>query len=127
LDPVGHDGKPQLGKKKIIKGEISFFLRPGEKLERDIQEVYVLGEDKGLILRASESCVDEQYITRLPGDRWMIRGPVDYVPQVEVQVLQKLKAVPLDQNEGIYIRDTKSGKVRAVIGKTYMLNQDEEL
>ena len=32
-----------------------------------------------------------------------------------------------DENEGIYIKDTKSGKVRAIIGETYMLNQDEEL
>lgn len=27
----------------------------------------------------------------------------------------------------MYVRDTKSGKVRAVIGETYMLSQDEEL
>jgi major vault protein len=66
-------------------------------------------------------------IKRLPGDRWMIQGPVDCVPQIEVQVLQKRKAIPLDQNEGIYIRDMKSGKVRAVIGVRLMLNQDEEL
>jgi hypothetical protein len=38
----------------------------------------------------------------------------DYV-QIEVKVLQKRKAIPLDQNEGIYIRDMKSCKVRAVI------------
>ena len=25
LDPIGVDGKPQLGKKKLLKGEISFF------------------------------------------------------------------------------------------------------
>ena len=50
----------------------------------------------------------------------------DYV-QIEVKVLQKRKAIPLDQNEGIYIRDMKSGKVRAVIGVRFMLNQDEEL
>ncbi len=57
----------------------------------------------------------------------MIKGPTDYVPPVEVEVVQKRKAIPLDENEGIYIRDIKSGKVRAVIGETYMLNQDEEL
>ena len=57
----------------------------------------------------------------------MIKGPTDYVPPVEVEVVQKRKAIPLDENEGIYIRDIKSGKIRAVIGETYMLNQDEEL
>ena len=60
LDPVGADGKPQLGKKKLVKGEISFFLQPGEKLERGTQDVYVLGEDEGLILRAIETFVDEK-------------------------------------------------------------------
>ena len=63
----------------------------------------------------------------MPGDRWMIKGPTDYVPPVEVEVLSRRKAIPLDRSEGIYVRDIKSGKVRAVIGETYMLNQDEEL
>merc|ERR1711998_372809 len=36
-------------------------------------------------------------------------------------------AIPLDENEGIYVRDTRSGKVRAVIGSTYMLQPQEEL
>ena len=29
LDPTGADGKPQLGQKKLVKGEKSFFLLPG--------------------------------------------------------------------------------------------------
>jgi major vault protein len=60
MDPIGADGKPHLGKKKLVKGEKSFFLQPGEKLERGIQDVFVLGEDEGLILRASEAFADEQ-------------------------------------------------------------------
>lgn len=129
LDPVGEDGKPQLGQKKLVKGEKSFFLQPGEKLEKGIQDVYVLGEDEGLILRAQEAFIDDQAEDkqRQPGDRWMIRGPKEYVPPVEVEVVCKRKAIPLDENEGIYVRDTKTGKVRAVKGVTYMLNQDEEL
>ena len=57
----------------------------------------------------------------------MIKGPTDYVPPVEVEVVTRRKAIPLDENEGIYVRDVKSGKIRAIIGETYMLNQDEEL
>jgi major vault protein len=57
----------------------------------------------------------------------MIKGPCDYVPPVEVEVVTRRKAIPLDENEGIYVRDIKSGKVKAVIGETYMLSQDEEL
>ncbi len=59
----------------------------------------------------------------MPGDRWMIRGPLEYVPPVEVDVVTKRKALPLDENEGIYVRDIKTGKVIIVhctLGCTYM-------
>jgi len=135
LDPVDDKGRPQLGRKKLIKGEKTFFLMPGERLERGIQNVYILGEDEGLILRANESFKDKSLESvkeskdaeRKPGDRWMIRGPKEYVPPVEVEVVMKRQAMPLDENEGIYVRDVKTGKVRAVTGETYMLNHDEEL
>ena len=52
-------GVPQLGKKKLVKGEKSFFLMPGERLEKGIQNVYVLGEDEGIILRATEGFKDK--------------------------------------------------------------------
>lgn len=131
LDPVDKDGKPQLGQKRLVKGEKSFFLLPGEKLEQGIQDVFILGEDEGLILKANEAFVDvddiEEEVRRRPGDRWMIRGPSEYVPPVEVEVVAHRKAIPLDENEGIYVRDIKTGRVRAVCGQTYMLTQDEEL
>ena len=57
-------------------------------------------------------CENGQATERKPGDRWMIRGPVEYVPPVEVEVLMKRQAIPLDENEGIYVRDIKTGKVR---------------
>lgn len=129
LDPVSaDDSKNQLGKRKLVKGEASFFLQPGESLEKGIQDVYVLGEDQGLILQATETYFDEaNEVQRKPGDKWMIRGPSEYVPPVEVHVFAKRAAIALDENEGIYIRDLKSGKVRAVCGRTYMLTHDEEL
>lgn len=37
------------------------------------------------------------------------------------------KAIPLDENEGIYVRDIKTGRVRSVVGQTYMLKENEEL
>ncbi|XP_060748089.1 major vault protein isoform X2 [Tachysurus vachellii] len=144
LDPVGPDGKPQLGQKRVVKGECSFFLRPGEHLENGIQDVYVLSEEEGLVLRAVEAFADTEQtedtdeeeeeeqpkkatVQRRPGDRWMLRGPIDYVPPATVEVMLRRQAIPLDENEGIYVRDIKTGKVRAVIGHTYMLTHDEEL
>uniref|UniRef100_A0A7N6AQ07 Major vault protein n=1 Tax=Anabas testudineus TaxID=64144 RepID=A0A7N6AQ07_ANATE len=148
MDPVGADGKPQLGQKRVVKGERSFFLQPGECLEQGIQDVYVLSEEEGLVLRAVEAFNDTEgeeeeeeeepmeerakrsrrsSVYRRPGDRWMLRGPIEYVPPAAVEVVLKRQAIPLDENEGIYVRDIKTGKVRAVIGHTYMLTQDEEL
>ncbi|KAM9781399.1 major vault protein isoform 1-T1 [Syngnathus typhle] len=180
LDPVGPDGKPQLGQKRVVKGERSFFLQPGEHLEQGIQDVFVLSEEEGLVLRAIEAFTDTQEhspfsssprppsprtssltlvsallprslcqreeadsdeeeeverskrrrhgaVNRRPGDRWMLRGPVEYVPPSQVEVVLRRQAIPLDEHEGIYVRDIKTGKVRAVIGQTYMLTQDEEL
>ena len=92
----------------FLKGEKSFFLQPGESLEKGIQNVYVLGEDEGLILKATEQFIDGES-KRAPGDRWMIRGPREYVPPVEVEVCNFRKAIPLDANEGVYVRDIKTG------------------
>lgn len=129
VDPVGANGKPQLGQKQLRKGEASFFLRPGESLEAGIQGVYVLGEEEALLLRAKETYVsDTSKAVHQPGDRWMIYGPTDYVPPVQVEIVEKRKAIPLDENEGIYVRDIKSGEVKSVLGaQSYLLKPNEEL
>lgn len=51
-------------------------------------------------------------VLRRPGDRWMLRGPIEYVPPAAVEVMLRRQAIPLDENEGIYVRDIKTGKVR---------------
>jgi len=126
LDPIGANRLPQLGKKELRKGPASFFLQPGERLEAGIQNVYVLAAEEALLLRARELYVDGD-IKHLPGDRWMMKGPCDYVPPVEVEIVENRKFIPLDENEGIYIRDLTSGRVRAHIGESYMLKANEDL
>jgi len=126
MDPV-KDGKQLFGQKELRKGEVSFFLNPGERLENGIQNVYVLTEEEAILLRAKENFVDDEKKERKAGDRWMLYGPTDFVPPTEVEIVQKRTAIPLDENEGIYVRDIRSGKVRAVIGTSYMLKPNEEL
>uniref|UniRef100_A0A8C6YJN3 Major vault protein n=1 Tax=Nothoprocta perdicaria TaxID=30464 RepID=A0A8C6YJN3_NOTPE len=127
LDPVGDDGRPQLGCQKVIKGECSFFLRPGERLQAGIQDVFVLGEDEGLLLQALQNVTHEDEVTRRAGERWLLRGPLEYVPPAEVAVIERRRAVALGDGEGIYVRDMRTGKVRAVLAQTYMLTATEEL
>jgi len=127
LDPVDpKTGKPQLGTRELRKGEISFFLRPGERLEAGTQKVHVLETEETLLLRAREAFKDGK-THHHPGDRWMIQGPTDYIPPVQVEIVEKRKLIPLDENEGIYVRDIKTGRVRAHVGSSYMLTSSEEL
>lgn len=73
-------------------------------------------------------CYVGDKVKRNPGDRWMINGPTDYVPPIEVSILESRsllkfiylncahcsfrKAVSLNKNEGIYVRDIRSGQVK---------------
>ncbi|KAH3757025.1 major vault protein [Pelomyxa schiedti] len=124
VDPIGHDGRPRFGARELRRGEASFFLYPGERLENGIQDVYVLAQEEALLLRARSALPEEK---KLPGDRWMLYGPRDFIPPVEVEVVEKRRAIPLDENEGIYVRDITTGKIRAHIGSSYMLAPNEEL
>jgi len=131
VDPVGADGKNRLGHRELRRGECTFFLRPGEKLEKGIQNIYVLGEEEALLLRAkvafAEASDKDKKTNRRAGDRWMIYGPCDYIPSIEIEVVERRTAIPLDSNEGIYVRDVAAGTVRAVVGQSYMLKPTEEL
>ncbi|CAK4073717.1 unnamed protein product [Aphanomyces euteiches] len=134
LDPVTEGGVQVLGTRELRKGETSFFLQPGESLENGIQDIYVLADDEAVLLQATERFVDERTNhqgtttdVREPGVKWMVYGPCEYIPPIAVNVLEIRRAIPLDKNEGIYVRDTKTGKVRAVTGSTYMLQPTEEL
>lgn len=66
-----------------------------------------------------------QDVERTPGERWMVYGPLSYIPPVQVEVVEKVCEIPLDKNDGIYVRNIRTGDVRAVIGEPYMLTADE--
>ncbi|MGK7925861.1 MAG: colicin uptake protein [Spirulina sp.] len=128
VDPIDGEGKPQLGLQEIRQGRTSFFLHPGESLESGIEEVYVLGEQEALLLRAREEFIEADETIRQPGDLWSIVGPRDYIPPVEVEVKERRRAIPLDKNEGIYVRDIQTGELKLVSGpQAYLLSPYEEL
>ena len=90
-DPVDPEtGKNRLGHGMVVRGEASFFLKPGESLQdgkKGVKDNYILGEDEGLVLRAIAEHKDDGDTVRKPGDYWMIKGPMEYVPSVQVEVL----------------------------------------
>jgi len=121
------EGKNLLGTKQLREGVTSFFLYPGERMPNGIEDTRILRDNEALLLRAQENFYDDkQDCKRSAGDQWMITGPCAYVPRVEVQILKDRKEVALAANEGRYVRNTKTGEVRAVIGGLYMLQAEEE-
>lgn len=132
LNPVGAQGTPHFGAKKLVKGECSFFLQPGEALEGSrIHETLVLEENDALLLQAIEDYVDTDQegkkVSRHPGDKWLIKGPCEFIKPLELEILEQRKAIPLDENEGIYVRDRNTGEIKTVSGQTYLLKEHEEL
>jgi len=126
VDPVGDDGKNRFGELVVRRGEASFFLHPGERLRNGVENIVVLANDEALLLKAVESFKDGD-VQRKPGEKWLIRGPAEYIPPVQVSVVERRSAIPLDENEGIYVRDETTGKVRAVVGQAYLLKENESL
>ena len=115
------------GAKIIRKGECSFFLQPEEEIVEGIKEIIVLQEDEALLLLAKRGFKDEAGERHSGGERWMFIGPGEYIPPLEVEIVEQRKSIPLDDNEGIYVRDTKTGEVFMVTGQNYMLKTTEEL
>ncbi|ESO90246.1 hypothetical protein LOTGIDRAFT_123412 [Lottia gigantea] len=111
------------------------IIVPGEKLESGIQNTRILSADETLVLQAIEDFTDDleevvfsEEVIRKAGDRWMITGPLEYIPPIHVKILSQRVAVPLSKNEGIYIQNIRTGEVRSVMGQcSYMLQEWEEL
>jgi len=126
-NPYGENGKPQWGKEEIRVGESTFFLKPNEKLIGGIMKIFVLDENDALILEAEEDFWDKEFhVHRRARENWMIKGPREYIPNISVSVKSSQKAIALDSNEGVYIRDLVSGSVRAVIGEKILLKDTEQ-
>ena len=116
------------GGKRLIEGPTSFFLQPYEALEAGHPvPIYVLQEDEALLVFAENTFTDQQKVIHYPGEKWLVHGPGEYIPPIDVRVIEKRAAIPLHKNEGIYIRDEKTGKIRAQIGSTYLLQAHESL
>jgi len=143
IDDPYVDGQQSLGAQVLRQGPACFFLQPGETLRDGIEDVYVLSERQALLLRTNEAFLDTtersllhltgddqcsgRGVQRAPGDLWMVYGPCDYIPSVEVQVVERRESQSLSSTDGIYVRNNQSGQVRTVSGCQYMLAPQETL
>lgn len=142
VNPMKKDGTHRFGEKELRKGECQFFLNPGEYLESGFNQIYVLEENDCLLLKAKSSFEEteefagfnreenkeEKGKVRKAGETWMIRGPCNFIPTVNIEILEKRQALPLGDNEGVYVRSKRTGEVRLEKGKqTFILKPDEVL
>eukprot|EP01125_Pyxidicula_operculata_P002303 TRINITY_DN12192_c0_g1_i1.p1 TRINITY_DN12192_c0_g1~~TRINITY_DN12192_c0_g1_i1.p1 ORF type:complete len:441 (+),score=118.70 TRINITY_DN12192_c0_g1_i1:57-1379(+) len=105
-DPVGENGKSQLGVKKLVRGETSFFLKPGEKIIGNIQRTIILAPDDALWLSATESFTDTHgggNVRRQAGDTWLCAGPGEFCPPIEVKIQQQIKSFMKVEFFNIYL------------------------
>lgn len=56
----------------------------------------------------------------------MINGPCDFIPRVEVVVLEQRRSFPLDKNEGIYVRNKRTGEVNLMKGNDNQKGKEEK-
>ncbi|KAL7703069.1 major vault protein [Lotmaria passim] len=124
--PIDDAGRNRFGETVVRRGECTFFLQPGETMPAGVEPVLVAGKEEALLLEAVCEYRDGD-VVRQPGCRWMVRGPCEYTPANEMRLLEHRRVIALDKNEGIYVMNTTSGVVRAVIGEPYLLDVDEVL
>jgi len=93
-NPVDENGVPQLGQSKLVKGEANFFIQPGEMMDpMGVRAVYVLGEEEALWIKCNQTFDEaESKKKRIAGQTWFIHGPAEFIPSLEVAVLEKRRA-----------------------------------
>ena len=122
------DDKPQ---RRILRGPLSSYLKPGEVLEDGIRDIRFLEAHEALDFVAREAFLDATVtpaVSRSLGERWTVRGPAAVTPPAEAEVLRQHGVIPLGgPSEGVYVQNTVTGEVRAEMGRPYLLTADETL
>ncbi|KNC53979.1 major vault protein [Thecamonas trahens ATCC 50062] len=90
-----------------------FALYPGEELTpKTMIPLQVVPENTALRLRATRDFTDrlteDAPVARCAGEEWLFRGHRTYYPQVEVEILDTLKAVVLGPNQALRLQARNS-------------------
>ncbi|KAH8614528.1 Major Vault Protein repeat Shoulder domain [Trypanosoma vivax] len=124
----GRDDPFCTGEQRLYAGPCAFFLAPDERLLNGaVQDAYILASDEALLVSNVYTLVEEDGVRREPSSRWLVHGPAKYVPPLGVSVLERRKRMALSGSEGIYVRNVRTGKIKAVHGEAVLLASDEEL
>jgi major vault protein len=101
--------KLRIGDEEIRFEQDPFPLQPGEILvgegdkEPPIKKLAVIPNNQALKLRCVRDFTDGGKNYKA-GDEWIFEGPNTYVPRIEVEVVQTLKAVTIKSNTALRLR-----------------------
>ena len=115
-------GKVRYGDREVRVGPATFSLFPGEKVEKGVLPEFVLTQYEGVLVKALEDCDGHS-----AGDKFLVRGPCTFIPQKQVSVIRRVRAVSLSDTDGIYVQDQDTGDVTTVKGPVdYFIKPNEE-
>ncbi len=115
------------GDQEIRFSQDPFPLYPGEVLSGKPTPLQVVQANHALRLRATRDfdevigepgAKDPKTIRRLAGDEWLFEGPATYLPRVEVQVVEVVKAVIIKDNQALRLRARQACLDRKGIART---------
>jgi major vault protein len=66
-------------------------------------------------------------VLRKPGEQWLKKGPCEYIPNVATVVVERRQLIPLDEGEGIYVRNINTGQIEAIVGRSHLVQEAEVL
>jgi major vault protein len=84
-----------------------FPLYPGEKVVGKVTPLQVIAANTALRLKAIRDFTDEEELTRHAGDEWLAVGPKTYIPRIESQVVEIVRAIIIKPNQAIKLRARK--------------------
>lgn len=83
----------QYGTRKLVKGPTAFFLQPGEE-SQGVKNSIVLTKQEALHVKVMETFFDEEFNEqRFAGQSLVLYGPRNYIPPLQVDILQKREAI----------------------------------
>ncbi|KAG5490059.1 hypothetical protein JKF63_00178 [Porcisia hertigi] len=138
LNPVGDSGIISPGARKVVT-DTTFFLKPGETLEKGHpRDAYLLGDQEAILVRALGNftdCLCTPPVERYDGDRWLVQGPCSFIPSNLVCVVPDARSGAevrrpylLGEGDGLYVRNSVTGAVRCIPGpRSYLLTAEEEV
>jgi len=103
-----------------------FPLYPGETLYGKVSPLQVVLPNTALRLRATRD-LKLDGADRYAGDEWLFRGPGTYVPRVEVQVVEIVRATVLKPLQALKLRAKKEFTRNGTLlkaGQEYLEKQD---